>query len=136
MRKSLAAALGLIGQAVAASGAWGSEPWTPAILADDGAAYLPDFSYAGYHWGEEEPPRPAATIEVTAFGAVPDDGADDTAAILGAVAAAHRSTEPAVVAFPRGASSCGTSSRSSAATSSSAAPAAARTAPSSTSRSR
>ena len=34
------------------------EAWTPAILTDPALAdtYLPDFSYAGYHWGEGRRP--------------------------------------------------------------------------------
>ena len=29
-------------------------PWTPAVLADTSSVFLPDYSYAGYRWGEEE----------------------------------------------------------------------------------
>ena len=88
----------LIGPALA------GEAWTPAILTDPALAdvYLPDFSYAGYHWGEEPPPRPPATLDVTDFGAVADDREDDTAAILKAVALANAATEPVVLQFPAG----------------------------------
>jgi hypothetical protein len=81
---TLDAAPPLIGPASA------SEAWAPAILSDETLAgtYLPDFSYAGYHWGEEPPPHPPPTLDVTDFGAAPDDGEDDTAAILKAVDAA------------------------------------------------
>lgn len=81
-----------------------AEAWTPAILTDPALAgvYLPDFSYAGYHWGEESPPHPPATLDVTDFGAVPNDGQDDTAAILKAMAAADSAPGPAVLQFPAG----------------------------------
>ena len=80
------------------------DAWTPAILTDPALAdtYLPDFSYAGYHWGEEPPPHPPATLDVTDFGAVADDDEDDTAAILKAVAAANAATGPVVLQFPAG----------------------------------
>jgi Pectate lyase superfamily protein len=79
---------------VAPSSARGGEafrgPWQPRIL-DPGAGatiYLPDFSFAGYRWGEEKPPELSPTLEVTDFGARPDDDTDDTAAITKAIAAA------------------------------------------------
>jgi Pectate lyase superfamily protein len=80
------------------------EAWTPAILTDPALAdtYLPDFSYAGYHWGEEPPPHPPATLDVTDFGARADDREDDTAAILKAVAVANAAAGPAVLQFPAG----------------------------------
>ena len=61
----------------------GGEAWAPAILTDPALAdiYLPDFSYAGYHWGEEPPPYPPPTLDVTDFGALADDGEDDSAAL-------------------------------------------------------
>lgn len=61
-------------------------PWLSACLAvsatsalpDDGS--LPDFSHAGYREGEPLPDdfRDLKRIDVTDFGAVPDDGRDDT----------------------------------------------------------
>jgi hypothetical protein len=95
---TLDAAPPLIGPASA------SEAWAPAILSDETLAgtYLPDFSYAGYHWGEEPPPHPPPTLDVTDFDAAPDDGEDDTAAILKAVDAANAATGPVVLQFPTG----------------------------------
>ena len=80
------------------------EGWMPAILTDPALrdTYLPDFSYAGYHWGEEQPPQPPPTLDVTDFGAVPDDGEDDTAAILEAVAAANAAAGPVVLQVAAG----------------------------------
>ena len=72
---------------------------TDPALAD---VYLPDFSYAGYHWGKEPPPRPPATLDVTDFGAVADDREDDDDAILKAVALANAASEPVVLQFPAG----------------------------------
>jgi hypothetical protein len=63
---------------------------------------LPDFSYAGYHHGEV----PIPTVDwpvfnVTAYGAVADDGLSDKAAIRAAVAAAAANGS-GIVFFPPG----------------------------------
>ena len=81
--------------------------WTPRILSPEVQAvhYLPDFSYAGYHWGEDALPAafPDHTVlDVAAFGAVPDDGADDTEALQAALAAAHATEGPVLVRLPPG----------------------------------
>jgi unsaturated chondroitin disaccharide hydrolase len=89
----------------AAAGTTNGTAWTPLILTDPAVRaqyYLPDFSYAGYHWGEVPLPRHAATLQVTNFGAVPDDGQDDTAALKRAFAAAHAAPGPVVLKFPKG----------------------------------
>lgn len=80
------------------------ESWMPELLneASGSGVYLPDFSYAGYRWGESGLPEFAGTVDVGAFGAIPNDGQDDTDAILNAVAAAHRQSGMAVVKFPAG----------------------------------
>ena len=77
-----------------------AESWTPAIL--DSKEFLPDYSYAGYYWGEQNLPALTPTLEVTAFGAVPDDGKDDTAAIRAAIRAAQKTPGIAVLHFPAG----------------------------------
>ena len=51
----------------------------------DPSGYLTDFSYAGYHWGEEEPPFKAPTIYARNFGASAGDNNDDTSAIKSAL---------------------------------------------------
>jgi hypothetical protein len=72
------------------------------------ARYLPDFSYAGYRWGEEAPPEYSAAnpeiteVDVTEFGAVSDDEQDDTEALREALAAAHEVEGPVLVQFPPG----------------------------------
>jgi hypothetical protein len=82
--------------------------WMPAILSPEGQAqhYLPDFSYAGYHWGEQNPPEngePGATsLNVADFGAVGDDDQDDTPAFKKAFAKAHETSGPVVVRIPKG----------------------------------
>jgi hypothetical protein len=91
------------------------ESWYPEILKQETggeirlqqqverAPYLPDFSFAGYRWGEEDLPEPQGeVIDVTDFGAVPDDGNDDTRAIRDAMRAAHRDENPVIVQFPPG----------------------------------
>ena len=81
--------------------------WTPRILDADVQAvhYLPDFSYVGYRWGETPLPSsfPEHTvIEAEAHGAVADDDEDDTAALQGALAAAHATDGPVLVRLPAG----------------------------------
>lgn len=63
---------------------------------------LPDFSYAGYCYGEKPVPRPKyRQFTVTDFGAVPDDGLSDKAAIQRAIEAAE-SNGSGIVFFPKG----------------------------------
>ncbi len=87
----------------AAPGARGQE-WAPEILDGKSDLYLPDWSYAGYRWGEGPLPETpvGAVLDVTRFGAHPDDEADDTAAIRKALAAAHALEGPVVVRFAPG----------------------------------
>ncbi len=79
-------------------------PWTPEIL--DGAAearpYLPDYSYAGYAFGEKAPPHHPVTMHVKDFGASANDHKDDTSAILRAVEEAHAHEGPVVLGFDAG----------------------------------
>lgn len=95
-----------------------TEGWSPEILERDPVGistteqirkpYLPDFSYAGYKWGEK--PLPAyspsdpevTTIDVTEFGAVPGDEQDDTEALREALAVAHDVEGRVLVQFPAG----------------------------------
>ncbi len=81
-----------------------SKKWMPEILSEhiQNEHYLPDFSYAGYHWGEDPLPDLKPKLNVTAYGAIPDDGKDDTEALLKAFAEAHEVDGPVVVKFPRG----------------------------------
>ena len=86
-------------------GAWRSAlyplDWTPAYTASDGH-FLHDFSYAGYHAGQDPLPSPLGdSFDVTAYGADPSGGADATGAIQAAIDAAAAAA-PAVVEFPAG----------------------------------
>lgn len=78
----------------------------PRILADPATAAahpLPDFSYAGYGFGLAPIPADAGTvIDVTDHGAIPDDGFDDTKAVLRALDAANAVTGRVTLRFPRG----------------------------------
>ena len=81
--------------------------WVPRLLSDEVQAdhYVPDFSYVGYHWGEKPIPTrfPGHTVvDVTAYGAVPDDGEDDTAALQAALRAAHETDGPVLMRLPAG----------------------------------
>jgi len=78
----------------------------PKILSDRGtrtATPLPDYSYAGYGFGIAPIPDDAGTIvEVTAFGAIPDDGYDDSKAVLRALDAANAVEGRVTLRFPKG----------------------------------
>jgi hypothetical protein len=78
----------------------------PRILKDfveKGAkSILPDFSYAGYHYGESIIPDVQTKVfDVTRFGALPNDGLDDSQAIQNTVNAAGESGG-GIVYFPKG----------------------------------
>ncbi|KLI65064.1 glycosyl hydrolase family 28-related protein [Aurantiacibacter marinus] len=67
----------------------------PDILSGDASApYLPDFSYAGYEYGLAPIPHVTRAIDVADYGAVPDDGRDDSAALQAALAEAHAMEGP------------------------------------------
>ncbi|MGB5256964.1 MAG: glycosyl hydrolase family 28-related protein, partial [Woeseiaceae bacterium] len=84
----------------------GSTDQLPAILADETIAeehYLPDFSYAGYRNGTVDIPAASGTIvNVDDFGAIADDGKDDSKAVLDALSHAHSLSEPVVLRFGPG----------------------------------
>lgn len=79
--------------------------WTPDILNPEVQKehFLPDYSYAGYKWGEEAIPEVTGTLlDITQFGAVANDKKDDTEAIIAAVKKAHEIEDTVVVYFPAG----------------------------------
>ena len=59
---------------------------------------LPDFSFAGYHFGEDPLPQSPATCSVKDFGARGDGVHDDTQAFIDAIAA----TDAGVIEIPEG----------------------------------
>lgn len=63
---------------------------------------LPDFSYAGYEFGGGAIPHVQKSIDVADFGAVPDDGIDDSAALIAALAAAKEVEGPVRVQLGAG----------------------------------
>ncbi|XUU61914.1 hypothetical protein ACRAQ6_06520 [Erythrobacter sp. HA6-11] len=71
----------------------------PATVADHP---LPDFSYAGYEFGNAPLPQVENVIDVADFGAVPDDGKDDSAALIAALKAAHDADGPVRVQLGTG----------------------------------
>jgi hypothetical protein len=62
-----------------------SKLWGAAGERFDRAGRLPDFSFAGYHRGEQPLPNRQATVSVRDFGAVGDGRTDDTEAFLRAL---------------------------------------------------
>jgi hypothetical protein len=81
----------------------GAAPLTSALWGEHGEKWtaggrLPDFSFAGYHRGEEPIPNVPQTTSVKDFGAVGDGVADDTKAIQAAIDA----TKSGAVFLPAG----------------------------------
>lgn len=72
------------------------------FLENSPQSILPDFSYAGYEYGEKEIPTSTGKVfDVSDFGAIPSDGLDDTKSIQAAVDAAAEHGG-GVVFFPSG----------------------------------
>ncbi len=86
-------ALALIAHAAEPSALWGDsgESWDP-------AGRLPDFSFAGYRFGEKELPEVEAVADVTDFGAVGDGATDCTAAFRRAI----EETDCGAITIPEG----------------------------------
>ncbi len=76
--------------------------WRPHLLEPGNANYLPDFSYAGYHEGDAALPEAPATHAIAGFGALPDDGKDDTAAFREALAVLAKWPGPVVLMLGKG----------------------------------
>lgn len=76
---------------------------TPKILSDSKTNYLPDFSYAGYHFGEINiPESEGKIINATDFGVKANDGLDDSKALLKAVKAANETQGNVILQLPAG----------------------------------
>ncbi len=76
---------------------------TPKILTDSKANYLPDFSYAGYHFGEKNLPEvQGKIINATDYGVKANDGLDDSKALLKAVKAANAIDGNVILQLPAG----------------------------------
>ena len=64
---------------------------------------MPDFSYAGYGFGIAPIPDAGGTIiDVTDYGAIADDGLDDSKAVAKAIAAANKVEGKVTLRFPKG----------------------------------
>lgn len=99
-----AAALAMMPAQASASHHTGSAG-LPAILSDPATMAqhpLPDFSYAGYEFGNAPLPVITDVIDVADFGAVADDGRDDSAALIAAIAAAAERGTPVRVQLGKG----------------------------------
>ncbi|MFD2256765.1 DUF4955 domain-containing protein [Luteolibacter algae] len=72
------------------------------FLRDKSTSELPDYSWAGYKFGEEGIPEPRGRIfNVNDYGAVPDDGIEDRDQIQAAIHAAEKAGG-GIVFFPKG----------------------------------
>ena len=60
------------------------DKWMPKILTEKAdEVFLPDFSFAGYKWGEEPiPDFEGEVISIEDYGAIANDKKDDTKALL------------------------------------------------------
>ena len=76
---------------------------TPKIITDSKTNYLPDFSYAGYHFGESQIPESGGKIvNATDFGVKANDGLDDSKALLKAIKTATSTEGNVVLQLPAG----------------------------------
>ena len=86
--------------------AFAQETRMPEILVNSKvkkANYLPDFSYAGYHFGEKQIPSSFKHIlKVTDFGAIPNDDFDDSEAFIAAVSKANELNGFVLIQIPSG----------------------------------
>jgi len=66
--------------------------------------YLPDFSYAGYHFGEKSIPisKDITTINAIDYGVIPNDQLDDSKALLETLEKAHGVNGPVKIQLPAG----------------------------------
>lgn len=76
---------------------------SPKILSNSKTNYLPDFSYAGYHFGESAlPESQGKIINATDFGVKANDGLDDSKALLKAIKAANAVEGNVILQLPEG----------------------------------
>lgn len=76
---------------------------TPKILTDSKNNYLPDFSYAGYHFGESPIPETSGkVINATDYGVKANDALDDSKALLKAIQAANDIQGNVILQLPAG----------------------------------
>ncbi len=101
MKTLLISCLGLL-----ISGSTYAQTSVPEILKDGEvkqANYLPDFSFAGYQFGEKEIPTDFDhVLDVTKFGAKPDDGFDDSQAFTKALEKADTLEGYVLIKVPAG----------------------------------
>ncbi|MFD2563913.1 hypothetical protein [Aquimarina rubra] len=73
-------------------------------LANNKGLFIPDFSYAGYQFGEKEIAISENSITLNAidYGVIADDGKDDSKALLTIFKKAHELKEPVVIQLPPG----------------------------------
>lgn len=97
-----ALALSLMLSATACGGvssAYGQEDFLDSPKADD----LPDFSYAGYRFGESDIPiSTGKVVKAADFGVLPNDNRDDSKALQAALHAAHETDGPVILKLPAG----------------------------------
>lgn len=79
---------------------------TPQILADSTTAqqhYLPDYSFAGYRNGEQQPnTQDYKVIDVSQYGLIANDDRDDSKALIALLASLKDNNDPVIVQFKPG----------------------------------
>jgi hypothetical protein len=73
------------------------------LFAKNSGTYIPDFSYAGYQYGEKPIPNPQATIvNATDFGVIANDNLDDSKALLKAIESCQALAGNVILQLPAG----------------------------------
>src|SRR3970040_1489593 len=75
----------------------------PKIISQPKTNYLPDFSFAGYHFGESKIPElEGKIVDAVEFGVKANDGLDDSKALLKAIKAATAIEGNVILQLPAG----------------------------------
>ncbi len=76
----------------------------PKILQKNSSEYLPDFSYAGYHYGEKQPTAAKNGLVLNAidYDVTPNDGLDDTKALQKLMKQAENTDGSVIIQLPAG----------------------------------
>ncbi|MBW1296194.1 hypothetical protein [Aquimarina litoralis] len=73
-------------------------------LANNKGPFIPNYSYAGYHFGEQsiEIPKSVVVLNALDFGVIPNDEKDDSKALQKVFEIAHEKQDPVLIQLPPG----------------------------------